>query len=72
LDSIPNHKISLNEFKTAIPNFAKWGVKIVDAEATFKEIDTNHSGGITFTEFVKWASKVDLDLDDDDNNPKWE
>jgi Ca2+-binding EF-hand superfamily protein len=72
VDSNPDHKITLIEFKAAAPNFAKWGVKVEDAEATFKQIDANHSGAVTFSEFVKWASNKNLDLDDDDNNPKWE
>ena len=34
-------------------------------KAEFEAIDTNHGGYILFSEFISWASKKNLDLDDD-------
>lgn len=45
---------------------------MTDPEAVFKQIDTNHSGKVTFGEFAKWAATKGLDLEDDDDNPKLE
>jgi len=45
----------------------KWGLNVKDPAATFKEIDKDHGGMILFNEFVEWAIKKNLDLDDDDD-----
>ena len=62
VDSNPNHQISRLEFKAAIPNFSKWGVKVENADEVFDQVDSNHSGSITFAEFVKWATNNTLHL----------
>ena len=67
VDLDDNFKIDLKEFKTALPNLEKWGVKISDPEAEFKKIDTNNSGSIMFEEFCDYAIQKHLDLEDDDN-----
>lgn len=64
VDSNPNHRITIDEFKKAAPNFGKWGLKVTDPEQVFKQIDSNHNGSVTFGEFVKWASSNTLHLDD--------
>jgi len=67
IDTEDDRRISLEEFKTAVPMIENWGVKIADAEATFKEIDGNGGGQILFDEFADWAIKKGLDLEDDDD-----
>ena len=62
-----DHKISLEEFKLALPTLEKWGVKISDPEAEFKKIDKNGGGSIMFDEFCSYAIKKNLDLEDDDD-----
>ena len=68
LDSTGDGRIGLEEFKKAVPTLAKWGVKIDNAEAAFKELDKNGGGHVLFDEFVVWATSKNLDLDDDDDN----
>lgn len=62
-----DHKISLEEFKMAVPKMAEWGVKISDPKAEFEKIDTNHGGSILFDEFCHYAIAKELDLEDDDD-----
>ena len=68
LDTTGDQRIGLEEFKMAVPTLGKWGVKITDAEASFKEIDVNGGGVVLFDEFVIWATSKNLDLEDDDDN----
>jgi len=68
LDTSGDQRIGLDEFKKALPTLAKWGVKIDDPAAAFKEIDVNGGGQVLFDEFVVWATSKNLDLDDDDDN----
>ena len=67
LDVDNDHKVSLLEFIAAKETMAKWGIHLDNPEETFKEIDTNGGGGIIFLEFVDWAIKKNLDIDDDDD-----
>ena len=67
IDSSNDFKISINEFKKAIPTLEKWGIKINDPEKEFNSIDTNHGGVILFDEFCTYAIKKNLDLEDDDD-----
>jgi Ca2+-binding EF-hand superfamily protein len=67
IDSSDDKKISVSEFKLAVPTLEKWGIKVSDPEATFASIDTNGGGSILFDEFCHWAIKQNLDLDDDDD-----
>jgi Ca2+-binding EF-hand superfamily protein len=67
VDTGDDKKIDLKEFKTAVPLMEKWGVKVSDPEATFKEIDKNGGGQILFDEFCHWAIKKNLDLENDDD-----
>ena len=62
-----DHRISLEEFRKGVPQLNKWGAKIGDPEATFKEIDVDGGGMILFDEFAAWAMKRGLDLEDDDD-----
>lgn len=55
IDTSGDKKIQPEEFKEAIPILEKWGVKITDADKTFKEIDTNAGGTISFHEFSAYA-----------------
>lgn len=67
LDTNKDNRLSFEEFKNAIPTLERWGVKITDAEASFKEVDSDGGGLILFDEFVKWASSKNLDHDEDDD-----
>jgi Ca2+-binding EF-hand superfamily protein len=67
VDTSDDKKISLDEFKLALPLIEKWGVKLEDPEKEFKLIDENHGGSILFDEFCHWAIKKHLDLENDDN-----
>lgn len=67
IDTGDDKKVNLQEFKDSIPMMEKWGVKVSDPEAAFKEIDTNGGGQILFDEFCHWAIKKQLDLEDDDD-----
>jgi Ca2+-binding EF-hand superfamily protein len=62
-----DHSIDYKEFVAAIPKFEKWGIKVTDPEATFKEIDLDNGGKIRFPEFCHWAIKNNLDIDTDDD-----
>lgn len=62
LDTSKDRRVSLTEFKAAVPKIQSWGVKIPDPAAAFKEIDANGGGEILFDEFSDWALKKHLDL----------
>lgn len=68
IDASGNMLIDLNEFKKAVPRITEWGLTISDPEKTFKEIDGNGSGSMTFDEFAAWASAMRLDADGDPDN----
>ena len=64
-----DRRIDLEEFVAAKDMIELWtGKTLDDPEATFNEIDKNGGGKILFDEFVDWASKVELDLEDDDSS----
>jgi len=66
LDVTGDKKVTIDEFKQALPLLEKWGVKVSGVEETFKKI----SGGdrsIIFPEFCEWAIKQSLDLEDDED-----
>lgn len=67
INSTTDKRISLDEFKSALPKLEKWGVRVNDPDATFKEIDVNGGGMILFDEFAEWAIKKQLDLEEDDD-----
>jgi Ca2+-binding EF-hand superfamily protein len=64
-----DYQITINELKATFEKLKKW-TKVFDAETTFKQMDTNKSGKVTFGEFVKWADSKNLDLENDNDNPK--
>ena len=68
VDNSGDHKISLEEFKKAIPQMKNWGVEISEsnAEKEFKSIDKNKEGTISFEEFCYFAINKSLDLEEDD------
>jgi Ca2+-binding EF-hand superfamily protein len=55
LDKSGDNKISIDEFKKAIPILEKWGVKITDPEAEFKKIDADGGGSLFFNEFSHYC-----------------
>ena len=67
IDTSDDRRVTPVEFKKAIPTIEKWGVKIDDADAAFKEIDTNGGGYILFAEFCDWAFNKHLDADGEVN-----
>lgn len=69
IDSGDDRRIDIEEFKSALPTFETWGVKIDDAEETFKKIDENGGGQILFDEFADWAIKEALDVVVEEREP---
>ena len=67
IDTGDDRRVDESEFTKAVPMIQKWGVKVDDPSATFKEIDANGGGQVLFAEFVDWAMKKGLDLEDDDD-----
>ena len=66
IDVSGDKKITITEFKKAVPLMEQWGVKISSPENEFKSIDSNKSGDITFDEFCTYAIKKSIDLEQDD------
>ena len=66
LDTSGDHKIDFEEFKSALPQIEKWGVKVADPQAAFEQISSG-DGKIIFNEFAEWAIKASLDLEDDED-----
>ena len=67
IDKSNDDRISLAEFVNAGEELNKWIPNIGDLEEAFKEADANGGGMILFNEFVRWAIKRSLDLEDDDD-----
>ena len=67
IDENFDKKVSLQEFKEAVPLMAEWGVKIDNPEEEFRKIDTNNGGSVLFDEFCHYAISKELDLEDDDD-----
>ena len=63
IDTSDDRRITPVEFKKALPLLESWGVKVANADAAFKEIDTNGGGFILFEEFAKWSFNKHLDVD---------
>lgn len=55
LDDGGDLKVTAEEFKRAVPLLEKWKIVIADSDATFKLIDKDGSGRVSFTEFAHWA-----------------
>ena len=68
VDDSGDHKISLEEFKKAIPLMKNWGVEIKDSEAEkeFSNIKVDNEDTISFEEFCDFAIQKSLDLEEDD------
>ena len=62
-------KITLEEFKKAIPRMKEWGVEIKEneAEKEFNNIKEDNKDTISFEEFCDFAIQKSLDLDEDDD-----
>lgn len=67
IDSDGDHRVSIEEFRSAIPMLEKWGVQISDPETVFRTIDTDGGGKILFDEFCQWAASKNIDIEDDDD-----
>lgn len=63
IDSSNDRRVSLEEFKKAVPKIEKWGLKIKDPEATFKSMDKNGGGIVLFEEFCDFGTKQKLNAD---------
>ncbi len=44
IDTSSDRRISLEEFKKAVPMINEWGITIANPEKTFKEIDKDGAG----------------------------
>ncbi|EPY28797.1 flagellar calcium-binding protein [Strigomonas culicis] len=64
-DTSGNMLIGREEWERAAPRIAAWGAAVGDAAATFRAIDTNGSGSITFDEFAAWAAAQKLEAEGD-------
>ena len=67
IDSNDTRKVDIYEFEAALPFIKKWGHEIFDVKKSFKEIDDNESGIITFDEFCFWAIKNSLKIPIEDD-----
>jgi len=72
MDKSGDGKVTIEEFKNAVPQLNKWGAKISDPEATFKKIDVNGGGSILFEEFAHFSIAQKLDLEDDGDDQEFE
>jgi Ca2+-binding EF-hand superfamily protein len=63
-DTSMDMSINLLEFTQAIPKLGEWGIKIEKGgEAkVFAEVDQDHSGAVSFSEFCAWAIGFKLDV----------
>ena len=67
IDDDDDRRVSLDEFKAAIPIMEMWVGAIEDPDAEFDAIDSNDGGLVLFQEFCNWAISKSLDLEDDDD-----
>ena len=67
VDKNNDDRINMAEFKSSQEILERWVGPIEDMEEAFRDIDLNNGGMILFYEFVRWASKKSLDLEDDDD-----
>jgi Ca2+-binding EF-hand superfamily protein len=67
IDTNGDHIVTLKEFEMGVPIMNRWGIFIDQPVEVFKTIDINRNGLINFYEFCKWAIRVKLDIEDDDN-----
>jgi len=65
VDESNDHRISLEEFKSAVAN-CDWLAPEIrnDPDAAFQEMDANGGGMLLFDEFAAWALKKHLDAED--------
>ena len=72
VDTSGDDKISIEEFKVAVPIMKRWGVLVNDPVAEFKKIDVNNGGTLLFDEFSHYCITKSLDLEDDDDDETYE
>ena len=70
IDSDFDRRITKQEFIQSAPIMKNWGLDISNPDQLWKEADKDKLGMILFNEFVDWAIKKNLDLEDDDNLDK--
>ena len=68
IDSDDDRRISFDEFVQATDKMEAWGIDMSDPGAQWSEADRDGGGKILFVEFVDWAIKKNLDLEDDDDD----
>ena len=62
VDSSGDGRITPEEFRGAISLLEGWGIPIIDADATFKEMDSDEGGMVLFEEFSSWVIEKALAL----------
>eukprot|EP00744_Colponema_vietnamica_P001639 GILI01002695.1.p1 GENE.GILI01002695.1~~GILI01002695.1.p1 ORF type:complete len:227 (+),score=74.22 GILI01002695.1:45-683(+) len=67
IDTSDDRRVTIDEFKKAVPKLQQWGISISDPEAEFKQIDKNGGGVVLFDEFSEWAIAKHLDVDGKEN-----
>jgi len=63
IDASDDRRVTIEEFKKAVPLVEKWGLKVSDPEATFKKMDSNGGGVVLFEEFCDFGTKQKLNAD---------
>ena len=63
IDKSDDNRISVDEFKQALPDIKRWGVTIEDPDKAFAEVDSDGGGLVLFDEFADWALRKQLDLE---------
>jgi len=71
IDTGGDNRVSKEEFTSKVikETIEKWVGPIEDMDAEFDIIDANGGGQILFSEFVDWALKKNLDIEDDIDEP---
>jgi len=55
VDTGEDRRVSIDEFRAALPKLKAWGVEVTDPEAEFARADADGAGLILFAEFADWA-----------------
>ncbi|KAG5508800.1 hypothetical protein JKF63_05299 [Porcisia hertigi] len=64
IDTSSNMLVDAREFKAAVLKMKGWGLVIDDADAVFKEMDSNGSRQVSFDEFAAWIVSHELDTEE--------
>lgn len=60
VDTSDDRRITLEEFRAAVPTMQQWGVDISNPDGVFQEMDKNKGGSVLFDEFSEWILEQHL------------